>query len=324
MEACTHLGKRIGLLLLLSALAASYNFAQTFDSRGIATLQFPVTGARLKQGVLLSSGLASGDVCVTGETFPSAPIPQIQTVRITSHQDASSYLRELKVSANAQANFLFGSADLKTTYVTSHRFISTETTLAVYATVEQRLYVVPGDSRPSAAASAADVSVSQGIQLTQRAVALLRRNPNQFRRRCGDGFIAVVIQGAELFGTIAAKDTSQDDSSNLAASSRIDAFGQNVSGSLADVLRTAGSNHTLTIDFTLGGGAGTPSPTDSNGLLAAVHSLSDAASRAPLNFAIIVRDYKTLPNWPTGVHVVPPRPDPLDQIMTMYWRVDTL
>jgi hypothetical protein len=227
------------------------------------------------------------------------------------------------VSAAAQVSFLAGGADAKASYIASHQFSNSTSTISVYATVEQRQYIAPAGISLNDTGAAPDLGASGGIELTKAALKLARQNFEKFHKECGDGFIAVLIQGAELTGTISIQDWNQADSSTLQGAAHADAFGANVSATLDSLIKSTTSGHGFSLDFMQVGGSGTTSPTDADSLVAAVKALPSAAKSAPFIFHVIVRDYRTLSNWPTNVSPFQ-EADQLSRIMTTYWRLDAL
>lgn len=315
------------LLTMIASLVVPVHLeAQAFDSGGTATVEYPQNGAVIGQGVILSYGTASTNVCITGRatsTNPGGDPPQVSTISIRNNNDASSYFQQTGVSAAAQVSFLAGGADAKASYIASHQFSNSTSTISVYATVEQRQYIAPAGISLNDTGAAPDLGASGGIQLTKAALKLATQNFEKFHKECGDGFIAVLIQGAELTGTISVQDWNQADSSTLQGTAHADAFGANVSATLDNLIKSTTSGHSFSLDFMQVGGSGTTSPTDADSLIAAVKALPSVAKSAPFTFHVIVRDYRTLPNWPTNV---PPfqEADQLSRIMTTYWRLDAL
>ena len=317
-------------VLLLTVIAVfgipARGEAQAFDSSGTATVEFPQNGAVIGQGIILSYGTASTNVCITGRApsmNPGGDPPQVSTISIRNNNDASSYFQQTGVSAAAQVAFLAGGADAKASYIASHQFSNSTSTISVYATVEQRQYIAPAGISLNDTGAAPDLGASGGIELTKAALKLATQNFDKFHKECGDGFIAVLVQGAEITGTISIQDWNQADSSALQVTAHADAFGANVSATLDNLIKNTTSGHSFSLDFMQVGGSGSTSPTDADSLIAAVKALPSAAKSAPFTFHVIVRDYRTLPNWPTNV---PPfqEADQLSRIMTTYWRLDAL
>jgi hypothetical protein len=300
---------------------------QAFDQNGTATIPYPENGAVIGQGVILSSGIAASNVCIVGQEAsmnPGGDPPQVTTISIRDNKDASSFFQQTGVSAAAQVKFLAGGLDAKASYIASHQFSSTLSTISVYATVEQRKYVAPAGIMLDDKSANPDLNASGGIRLTDAALKLLNQHDyERFHRECGEAFIAVLMQGAELTGTITVHDLDEADSSNTQLTARVDAFGAGVSTTLDNTLKGTSSGHAFTMDFMQSGGSGAVNPTDEASLLAAVKNLPDLARKAPYTFHVIVRDYHSLPNWPKNI---PPfgQADLLTQLMTTYWRLDAL
>jgi len=318
------------LLTLMCLLTILYDHslahAQSFDQQGIVKLRFPDSGAIIGQGVNLATGLSASNVCINGTATtmnPSGPTPQVITVSIRDNKDAYSFFRSTAITASAQAKFLIGSADATTKYVSSHQFLSNVSNFSVHATVEQRQYIVPEKVRPNDSTGPADTSVSRGVQLTKDALSVLKSDPKKFRLQCGDGFIAVLIQGAEIIGTVSVLERNQSDSMNLQTSMNADLFGSGASGSLDETLKRITNGRSFKLDYLQTGGSGDPVATDQEHLITAVQGLAKSAQSAPYTFQVIVRDYKTLPNWPTDTSPFS-TPTMLDRLLSTYWRLDAL
>jgi hypothetical protein len=313
-------------IALAAVVVSSPARGAVFDPNGMAAVSYPANGAQIGQGINLSSDLSSSNVCIVGNVSsmnPGGAPPQVVSVHLKNNKDASSYFSETGVSASAQAQFLLGSGDAKTKYVASHQFSQSNSTISIYATVEQRQYIVPAGIKPNEVAGGPDLAVSSGIQLSRRAVNLASKDIAGFRKECGDGFIAVLIQGAELIGTLTVKDASNVDSSSFNFSGGVSAMGGNVNATVDSAIKAASSNHQTTLDYIQSGGAGGAAATDEASLIKAIQDLPAAASAAPFAFRVIVRDYRTLPNWPINSRPFA-QPDALDRIMEAYWRIDSL
>jgi hypothetical protein len=298
--------------------------ASGFDQRHLARLVFPENGATMGQGISLSNGQASNDTCVEGGTQatmnPGANAPQVVTLSLRNNTDASTYLKSSDVSASAQATFIGGGVDVKVTYITSHQFSRTMKTLSVRETVESRLFLVPTvvDS-----AHDPDSNAPTGIRLKNK-YATMAADPKQlaaFRKACGDGFITSYIRGAELLATLSVFDSDDVSSQQLKSSLGVSYFGASGTASLDQILKAESSNHRFALDILQVGGAGDLTPIDEPSLINAVGALKNTALQAPNISEVIVRDYATLPNGAAQLSV-PEKPSPLDQIMSMYWRVD--
>ena len=99
--------------------------------------------------------------------------------------------------------------------------------------------------------------------------------------------------------------------------------GASISGSLGTVIKNLSSNHQATLDYTQSGGNGTPVATDETTLVAAATALSSSITAATYGLTIIVRDYQSLPNWPTTARPFSV-PTPLDNLMAAYWRLNAI
>jgi hypothetical protein len=307
-------------------------FATDFDQNGIATIDFPILGVQLGQGVDLSTGLSFG-TCVEGAApgviGSTARTPQTVSVSLRNNKDASTYFQELDVSASAQAAFLAApiSANIKTKYVTKHQFDQTTDTISIYERIEQHEYLSPSAGAaapPEIQGQRVNTSAFNNIRLNGPAAKLLADgNVVQFQRECGSGFVAVLIEGGELTATLTVQDHKATDSSSLDLTAGVSFFGSNVSSSVQSLIDNSSDGHSVALDFLASGGSGDPVPVDKDKLLDRVRNLAQDVTNPPAPFQVIVRSYRSLPNFPANV---PPfeKPEPLDDIMTLYWRLDAI
>lgn len=302
-----------------------------FDARGLAIVEYPTTGAELGQGFNLQSGLSTTAACIEGiqTRGTAAPLaagqktPQIVQVSIRNNKDASTYFNELNVSASTQATFFGVGVNGKVGYVTKHTFNQETETLSIYERAEQHRYLLPQGVVPAEQATPGrtiDTNAMRGLQLKKDMVKLARRKPDQFRTTCGDGYVAVIIEGAELIATLSLTNYQASSSRRFDSTATISAFGGNVSSTVQDVLNTTGSGNRFSLDF-LRLGPNDLVPIDKAGLLRAIQELSDKATSAPYPFQVVVRRYRDLPNWPADAPPFVPETS-LDRVMAMYWRTD--
>jgi len=305
--------------------------ASSFDASGIATISYPENGAGVGQGIDMATGLSANGVCVSGQTktmalHPGDPVPQAVSASLKSIRDASSFFSETDISAQAQAKYLAypAEADFKTKFITTHSFSEAATNISVYVSVEQRYYEAPADRAPSEGgpSTAPDQNISRAVRLNEDAVALAKTDPLKFKKACGDGFVAVLISGGELVGTVTITDTTQANSNTSSLAAGVQAYGSSVSGTIDNIVKTATQGHTAVITFDQSGGSGVTTPTDEATMIQAVQQLPSKAAVAPFAFRVVVRDYATLANWPGGSSFS--QPSKLDNLMAAYWKLRTL
>jgi hypothetical protein len=300
---------------------------RAFASDGTAQLAYPANGPVIGQGVDLSTGLGSANVCITGATrqgTPEHPLPQVTAVFVHSATDASTYFHQAGLSASAQVKALIGSADVSVSYITSEHFLRSSSLVSVVGRTEQRQYVTPAGAALRDSDPTPDLNVSRAIALTEHARNLARTDISTFRSECGDGFIAVLAEGAVLTGTIEIEDQNTEVSSNTAASLNgtygVAAF----SAKMTDVMSQTSRSSRFSFNYVESGGSGMAVATDQTGLINALSHLAVTAVSSPFPLYVIVRDYSSLPNWPQNI--APPHltADTLSQLMELYWQVDAL
>ncbi len=318
------------LMLILTFGNCPYAFATDFDQNGIVTMDFPKNGAKPGQGISLDTGLSMG-TCVEGAApdtvGQTTKTPQTVWASLRNNKDASTYFHELSVSASAQAAFLAGSADIKTTYVTKHQFDQTTDTISIYERAEQHRYLAPSDNAAApteAPGQRLNITAFNGIHLNKRSANLLSHGKlAQFQSECGSGFVAVVIEGGELIATLTVQDHKASDSNSLDINGSVSVFGNSVNDTVQNVVNESSNGHSVSLDLFTTGGSGDAAPIDKTTLLKKVQSLPNDVSGTPAPFQVVVRTYRSLPDFPANV---PPfeKPLPLDDIMALYWRVDAI
>lgn len=304
-------------------------FGAAFDQHGSATI--PVSEADLGRGMHLSTGDAANDTCVVGESSTkthSGPIPQITSVQIHDNRDASSFFQRTDVSASAQVHAFLGNADTKTSFVTSHHFTQNTANISIYETVEQREYLVPSPVSATDVDPASDPDEVEGIRLKRHYRQLLAKSNlsqadiDNFKRACGDGYIASIISGAELTGALTIQDVGSEDNATSNVSLDVSGLVGEVKGAVDKTISTTTKDHHFSLNYIESGGSGGSAPVDEQTLLKAVGDLPQQASKSPNPFRVVVRDYRDLQDFPPNVLFE--TPTPLDKVLNAYWRLDAV
>jgi hypothetical protein len=322
VSACMFLG-----VIALSSLGRVSAQQLAFAADGTAQLPYPDNGPVLGQGVLLNTGIASTNVCITGGTrvgTPDKPLPQVTAVFVHSATDASTYFHQAGIAASAQVKGLVGGAGAIVSYISSQNFLRTSSMVSVQGRTEQRQYITPAGVTPKEGGATPDLAISQSISLTPHALELLHKDLSAFRKECGDGFIAVLVEGAELTGSITIQEQSSDSASTTAASLNGTYGPASFDIKMTDAMKQSANSSTFSFSYVESGGSGQVVPTDQAGLTQALSHLPQVAQSAPEPLYVMVRDYSTLPNWP---HHGPPLhadADSLSQIMELYWRINAV
>jgi hypothetical protein len=260
-------------------------------------------------------------------------------------EDTNDLYQELGITTQAKLKALFGSGEAKAKFVSQHKVHSEIFILGVHAVVENSAdYVAPrsdqiqGVSVTNLLSTASNVGLSaiapqalNGAIASQLASAvglkkeyrdLAITDPDGFQRTCGDSYVASIVKGAELAGTVVITGLSAHDQQSVEENFSGNAFGQSASGDVSTIVQNTTTNHTTSVDFQQSGGWGGNLSTGKDEMLAAIRALPDAAANAPWPFRMEVISYDKLSNWPSGqIHR---DATPLSEILNRYARLRSI
>lgn len=153
----------------------------------------------------------------------------------------------------------------------------------------------------SAATASTMAGAAKSIRLTDEAAALSRSNPTEFRRICGDGYVASISYGGTLAFTYTFLTQSKSEQTNIAGKLNV-SYGSptvSASGSLAmsDEVKKASDQKRLAITYMSSGGSGTPIPTTFEQVDGVVSGFAAAVKEAPAAYEFTVVPYSNLPNF---------------------------
>lgn len=144
-------------------------------------------------------------------------------------------------------------------------------------------------------------SFAATVRLTDDMAQLATSNPIEFRRRCGDGYVASISQGGELAITYRIAASSVQRQQEIASSLGVSYSGGVVSGSanvsVSTTLKNMNESGHTSITMYRSGGSGQPVATTLDQIDALVSGFPAAVQSAPRNYLITVIDYRTLPNY---------------------------
>jgi hypothetical protein len=139
------------------------------------------------------------------------------------------------------------------------------------------------------------------IHLLPGMADLKGKNPAEFRRRCGDGFVAAINYGADLYSLLTIHDTDtkrrQQLETAVQTSGGYAGFTASGSGSIFSLIDTENTQKNLTIQFVQRGGKIVALPVDLATLQDKIKSLPAEAWDAPKPIYMIVYPYSKLPEF---------------------------
>ena len=136
------------------------------------------------------------------------------------------------------------------------------------------------------------------ISLTPYYRNLAARNYPDFERQCGEAFVSAIFSGAELNAVLSFDEQSSSERETIEASMKGSGWGFEAEGAASSTMESYASSSSLRISYYQTGGKGNPIPTDQQGFIDAINSLPRLADEAGYNYRIMIRSYKSLPNYP--------------------------
>lgn len=226
----------------------------------------------------------------------------------TKYQNADAHIQEssdeetLDFSLNAQFSGSVGGviegikakADATSTLNVSHHIASKDTVFVAHVSVTNGVtYVGAPDGNPK----------SSSVRLTDDMAQLAATNPAQFNEKCGDGFVASIGYGADLYLLFHFHDLEEKDRLELAflshASAGIgDVFNASGSSDLRTKIEKMYESKKLNIDFVQRGGEIEAIPTTLDEARTKVQNLAKEELKGPRAFYITIVPYSELANWP--------------------------
>jgi len=185
-------------------------------------------------------------------------------------------------------------AEATSTLNASHHIDSTDTVFTAHASMT---------SGVTYAAPAKQADKLTEIRLSPVMADLAKNDPPQFRQKCGDGFIASIGNGADLYILLHFHDMNQKDRLELSFQSKAsagmgDVFNAAGSSKLSTVIGTASQNSQLDLSLVQQGGIMKAVPIDLKTAQNKVQSLPDEEHNGPRPIFLTIVPYSELPNWP--------------------------
>ena len=205
-------------------------------------------------------------------------------------QETLDVALNVNLSASAKGSiYLFsGSAQSSSGLNASYHYASTDETFISRASIQQGAnFVIPSKRIGS-------------IALKPAMAKLHTNNPDRFRLICGDGFVASIISGANLYVLYHFHDIDQKSRVEIEASFKAsggmgDIFSGTGSASLGSTIENYWKNNKLDIEFSQEGGLFTMLPVDLTTVKTKIQNLSAESNNGPRNIYMIVVPYTDLP-----------------------------
>ena len=221
---------------------------------------------------------------------------------------------EFSGSAGGNISGIGAKAAATTSMNGSHHIASTDISFTAHASVTSGVIFAGTDSRPTTDSGSATTSVNAAVatksdgsitavRLTSDMAKLAETNPDAFRRKCGDGFVSALGNGADLYLLLHFHDLLSEDKSALS-------FDSNASAGVSDVFSASGKSNLKTtmdrlshekkldISFVQEGGKIELLPTTLDEAAKQVEKLPSEEFTNPRHTFAVITPYSALPNWP--------------------------
>jgi hypothetical protein len=253
---------------------------QSRELRGYS-VPYPSDGAELGDGWNSALGIPTQGNCI--EFKPEGPSDQVWDSSAKRVLDDYELNQSLAVSSELQLKaILGGDISAKVKFARDSHVHTSTLMVAVHGTVAN----APKFVHP--------IEGQAAIHLKKEAQDWLDGDPEKFRLLCGDSYVAVVFEGAELLGLIESDLRSWDERESLSTSLHAGIAGSSISTDAERALKQAASHSRLTIHITGEGGLGEKIQTDEAGLNAALKNLGEVAAKHPHRYSLVVRSYRTI------------------------------
>jgi hypothetical protein len=314
------------------------------------TTEYPTDGVELGNGWDSRTERKTVGKCIEFKEVVDSG--QDKFLDLKSTIDNSSLMREMKISASFQMNAGLGSASTKVEFAkkveihddatyfvvrgvvmnapvytaprdkTGKNSISTENASAVLYGLSQ---IVSHDTFDVSKISSADAAA---IDLTDDYKKMYFRRPLEFVRECGDSFVSMKQNGAELVASLRLDVHDIRDRESVAAKLGGSYASMNFSVEASNTLETYRKNEQLKILYHESGGNGDPLPVSLADLTKSVSELPSRAKEAPRTFMINLQRYDTLPccakgnGTSSGYLELSRLADQYNRLRTLYYQMD--
>ncbi|MCU1225735.1 MAG: hypothetical protein JWQ42_3828 [Edaphobacter sp.] len=299
------------------------------------TADFPSGGVVLGAGWTTLNRVPTSSICIS---FVESHV-EGQDTSLTLHQATDNYsqMQDLNISASLQVHAIVGSGSATTTfartesvkddstYFTAHavtlngaRFVSPSSFAALDAQQQEKLLETLRPGTDLLGVNINGASVDLALKFRRMAPS----DPAEFRRQCGDFFVAAIHEGAELDAVLKFDVHQKAVRESLSNEVKGSYSGAELNAKVASTVDTTSKNSQLDIRYHLVGGQGVALPTDQVALVDNVKLVSAAAASHPRPFTITLVSYKNLPSWssaePNDASI------DFDELAAQYGRLRTL
>lgn len=282
----------------------------------------PLSGVELGMGWDSQRGEVVPNRCI--EFAPVQARGQATRLHLSEVSDKSELMQSLNVNASVSVRTIFASGDAKSAFAKSSNVKASSTNLVLQATIDNGVLFVGPKRLPDRARFtspqfgehgepapdwgwrllADDTGAADLHSLTFRpwAKSFLEANDAaDFRRHCGDSFVASIQSGAELLALITFTASSATERQNISASIRADFGAVHASASAAQTNNSSRESSNLEVTVTQIGGSGGPIATSREDLVEKLKLLAMDAALAPKFHSMQVVSYDSLADWPANL-----------------------
>lgn len=261
--------------------------APIFPSKGFTRMvEYPVEGVRLGQGWHDDQGEKAQAVCI--EFQPEMDQGQEQSMNMEVVTDRSEMMQSMNVSAEMQVKAIAYEVSGKASYAKNVEMKSESMHFVAHAKVNNGVQF----------AAPLSGETKKMIALTPTFRSLASRDYPEFERQCGEAFVSAIYSGSELNAVLSFEEQSSSSRETIEASMKGSGWGFEAEGSASQTMQNYSSSSKLRISYFQTGGKGNPIPTDQQGFVEAINRLPQLAAESPYNYRIMVRSYKSLPDFP--------------------------
>lgn len=235
---------------------------------------------------------------------------QERSVTVSEVTDQSDLMRHLDMSASMSVSAIGAEVSGKASFSKDVKVNSFQSTFVLDGRVENGVrFVAPKPNSFFGLRQARKdderglyrpLTPSGSVRLTKKARKLAKRNLPEFRRICGDSYVASVFSGARLYAVITYETRKTSERKQISAQMKASGWGASidVSGKQVDQNETGSSSQSIKVFQS--GGRGGVLEIDKKGVVQMLRLLPDSAAEAAKISRLAVTPYEQLPSWPVS------------------------